>query len=95
MLRNAGAKEVHMRVSSPPFYHPCYFGIDIPSEDQLIAHNRSVDEICKMIGADSLGYLPIECLHEMSGNLPICTACFSGKYPIAPPIEDIRGEYVK
>ena len=95
MLRNAGAKEVHMRVSSPPFYHPCYFGIDIPSENQLIAHNRSVDEICKIIGADSLGYLPIECLNEMSGNLPICTACFSGKYPIAPPTEDIRGEYVK
>ena len=95
MLRNAGAKEVHMRISSPPFYHPCYFGIDIPSEDQLIAHNRSVEEICKIIGADSLGYLPIECLHEMSGNLPICTACFSGNYPIAPPKEDIRGEYIK
>ena len=95
MLRNAGAKEVHMRISSPPFYHPCYFGIDIPSEDQLIAHNRTVEEICQIIGADTLGYLPIECLKEMSGNLPICTACFSGNYPIAPPTEDIRGEYVK
>lgn len=95
MLRNAGAKEVHMRISSPPFYHPCYFGIDIPSEDQLIAHNRTVEEICQIIGADTLGYLPIECLNEMSGNLPICTACFSGKYPIAPPTENIRGEYVK
>ena len=95
ILRNAGAKEVHMRISSPPFYHPCYFGIDIPSEEQLIAHNRTVDEICKIIGADSLGYLPIECLKELSNNQPICTACFSGKYPIAPPKEDIRGEYVK
>ncbi|MBR1730641.1 MAG: amidophosphoribosyltransferase [Selenomonadaceae bacterium] len=95
MLRNAGAKEVHMRISSPPFYHPCYFGIDIPSEDQLIAHNRTVEEICKKIGADSLGYLPLECLKELSGDQPICTACFSGNYPIAPPTEDIRGEYLK
>ena len=95
MLRNAGAKEVHMRISSPPFYHPCYFGIDIPSEEQLIAHNRTVEEICQIIGADSLAYLPIECLSQMANNLPICTACFSGDYPIKPPEEDIRGEYVK
>ena len=95
MLRNAGAKEVHMRISSPPFYHPCYFGIDIPNEEQLIAHNRTVEEICKIIGADSLGYLPLESLNEMSGNLPICTACFSGDYPIAPPTEDIRGDYLR
>ena len=53
MLREAGAKEVHVRISSPPFLHPCYFGTDIPSEDQLIAHNRSVDEICKIIEASS------------------------------------------
>jgi len=95
MLRDAGAKEVHMRVSSPPFYHPCYFGIDIPSEDQLIAHNRTVEEICKHIGADSLGYLPLECLKDMAGGLPICDACFSGNYPIAPPVEDIRGDFDK
>ena len=93
MLRDAGAKEVHMRVSSPPFKHPCYFGIDIPKENQLIANGRSIDEICKIIGADSLGYLPIESLIELSGGLPICAACFSGNYPIEPPIEDIRGEY--
>lgn len=93
MLRDAGAKEVHMRVSSPPFYHPCYFGIDIPSENQLIANNRTVEEICAVIGADSLGYLPLECLKDMAGGLPICDACFSGKYPIAPPVEDIRGEF--
>lgn len=95
MLRDAGTKEVHMRVSSPPFYHPCYFGIDIPSEDQLIASGRTVEEICKHIGADSLGYLPLECLSEMAGGLPICTACFSGDYPIAPPVEDIRGDFDK
>ena len=95
MLRSAGAAEVHMRVSAPPFYHPCYFGIDIPDENQLIAHGRTVEEICKIIGADSLGYLPIEALKEMSGGLPICDACFSGNYPIDPPDEDIRGEFDK
>ena len=95
MLRGAGAAEVHVRVSAPPFCHPCYFGIDIPSREQLIAHNRSVEEICKILGADSLGYLPIGCLDEMAGGRPICTACFSGDYPIAPPTEDIRGEYIK
>ena len=95
MLREAGAAEVHMRVSSPPFCHPCYFGIDIPNREQLIAHNRSVDEICKILGADSLGYLPIGCLDEMAGGLPICKACFSGDYPIAPPTEDIRGDYLR
>ena len=95
MLKEAGAAEVHMRISSPPFCHPCYFGIDIPNREMLIAHNRSVEEICKKIGADSLGYLPLECLHEMAGNKPICTACFSGNYPIAPPNEDIRGEYLR
>ncbi len=95
MLRRAGAKEVHMRVSAPPFLHPCYFGVDIPSRDQLIAHNRTVEEIRDIIGADSLGYLPIECLSEMAGGRPICTACFSGVYPIEPPSEDIRGEYIK
>ena len=95
MLREAGEKEVHVRISSPPFLHPCYFGTDIPSEDQLIAHNRSVDEICKIIGADSLAYLDEECLYEMSKGLGICTGCFNGKYPLDPPTEDIRGDYQK
>ena len=95
MLREAGAKEVHVRISSPPFLHPCYFGTDIPSEDQLIAHNRSVDEICKIIGADSLAYLDEECLYEMSKGLGICTGCFNGNYPLDPPTEDIRGDYQK
>lgn len=95
MLREAGAKEVHMMVSAPPFLHPCYFGTDIPSEDQLIAHNRTVDEICRIIGADSLSYLRVERLQEMAGGLPICTACFTGEYPVEPPKEDIRGTYDK
>lgn len=95
MLREAGAKEVHVKVSAPPFLHPCYFGTDIPSEEQLIAHNRSVDEICKIIGADSLSYLRVERLKEMAGDLPICAACFTGDYPVEPPKEDIRGSYEK
>lgn len=92
-LREAGAKAVHLKVSAPPFLHPCYFGTDIPNEQQLIAHNRTVDEICKVIGADSLSYLRMDRLKELSNGLPICTACFSADYPIEPPKEDIRGEY--
>ena len=95
MLRESGAKEVHVRISAPPFLHPCYFGTDIPDEDQLIAHNRSIDEIRELLGADSLSYLKIDRLKEMAEGLSICTACFSGDYPIEPPKEDIRGEYMK
>ncbi len=95
MLREAGATEVHVKVSAPPFLHPCYFGTDIPTEDQLIAHDRTVDEICKIIGADSLSYLRVERLREMAGGLPVCTACFTGDYPVDPPVEDIRGSYEK
>mgnify|MGYP002324370965 CR=1 FL=1 len=95
MLRDAGAKEVHVKVSAPPFLHPCYFGTDIPSEEQLIAHNRTIDQICELIGADSLSYLRMERFYEMAEGLPICTACFNGEYPIDPPKEDIRGEYTR
>ncbi|MBR1390402.1 MAG: amidophosphoribosyltransferase [Lachnospiraceae bacterium] len=93
MLRDAGATEVHVRISSPPFLWPCYFGTDIPAREQLIAYNRTVDEICKVIGADSLGYLRIERLEELAEGLPICKGCFNGNYPMEPPKEDIRGEY--
>ncbi|MEG2512043.1 MAG: amidophosphoribosyltransferase [Acetivibrio sp.] len=96
MLKNAGATQVHVRISSPPFLYPCYFGTDVPSCDQLIAHNNTVDEICKMLGADSLGYLDGERLHELiGGDRGYCDACFSGKYPIAPPKQNIRGNYEK
>ena len=95
MLREAGAKEVHMRISAPPFLYPCYFGTDIPSSDQLIASGRTIEQIRQIIGADSLAYLNIERLKELSEGLPICTACFTGKYPVDPPTEDIRGEYTK
>ncbi len=95
MLREAGATEVHMRVSSPPFLWPCYFGTDVPAREQLIAYNRSVEEICQMIGADSLGYLRIERLKELVDGLDICEGCFTGNYPMEPPKDDIRGEYEK
>lgn len=95
MLKEAGAKEVHVRISSPPFLWPCYFGIDVPAREQLIAYNRSIEEIRQIIGADSLGYLRKERLLEMSDGLPICTGCFDGNYPMNPPQEDIRGEYEK
>ena len=93
MLRQAGAKEVHMRVSSPPFLWPCYFGTDVPARDQLIAYGRSTEEIRQIIGADSLGYLRKERLHEIVLGREICLGCFTGKYPMEPPAEDIRGEF--
>ena len=90
LLKNSGAKEVHVRISSPPFKHPCYFGTDIPSEDQLIATGKTVDEICKIIGADSLGYLEVDRLSEMiCGGTGFCDACFTGNYPMEVPGEDI------
>ena len=93
MLRDAGATEVHVRISSPPFLWPCYFGTDIPEREQLIAYNRSIEDIRKIIGADSLGYLGIERLEEMVGELNICKGCFTGTYPMEPPKEDIRGDF--
>lgn len=95
MLRDAGAKEVHMRVSSPPFLYPCYFGTDVPAREQLIAYNRTEEEIRQVIGADSLAYLRVERLGEMIGGLPHCTGCFTGKYPLEPPTENIRGNFEK
>ncbi|HAU88227.1 MAG TPA: amidophosphoribosyltransferase [Lachnospiraceae bacterium] len=96
MLKNAGATKVHVRISSPPFLFPCYFGTDVPSSEQLIAHKLSIDEICKMLGADSLGYLDVNRLAELiDGDNGYCDACFTGNYPVEPPREDIRGEYDK
>jgi amidophosphoribosyltransferase len=95
MLRDAGAKEVHVRISSPPFLWPCYFGTDVPARDQLIAYNRSIEDIRQIIGADSLGYLDIDRLSEMADGLGICKGCFNGEYPIEPPKDDIRGDFEK
>lgn len=82
MLRKCGAKEVHVRISSPPFLYPCYYGTDVPDNKELIANNMSVEEICNMIGADSLGYMDISDFPCMVGNLPICKACFDNDYPV-------------
>ena len=81
MLKKAGALEVHVRISSPPFLYPCYYGTDVPSGDQLIASSHSCEEICSQIGADSLGYLKLEDLDEMTYHLPLCRACFNNQYP--------------
>ena len=81
LLREAGAKEIHMRISAPPFLHPCYYGTDIDSEENLIANHHSVQEIAEIIGADSLGFLPMNALGQLAGTDEICTACFSGNYP--------------
>ncbi|MCR5704936.1 MAG: amidophosphoribosyltransferase [Eubacterium sp.] len=82
MLKKAGAKEVHVKISSPPFLYPCYYGTDVPSSSQLIASEHSVDFICNNIGADSLQYLQIEDFKTMVGDLPICKACFDNHYPV-------------
>jgi amidophosphoribosyltransferase len=95
MLRDAGATEVHVRISSPPFLWPCYFGTDVPAREQLIAYNRTIEEIREIIGADSLGYLNIDRLEQMVDGLSICKGCFTGEYPLEPPKEDIRGNYEK
>ena len=89
MLKKAGATEVHVRISSPPFLYPCYFGTDVPSNEQLIAHSHTTEQIREMIGADSLGYMEIEKLKDMVGELSYCDACFTGKYPMKVPGRDI------
>ena len=85
MLREAGAREIHMRVSAPPFLFPCYYGTDIDSQENLIACHHTVHEITEMIGADSLGYFPAERLSELSGQESFCSACFDGVYPTKIP----------
>ncbi len=82
MMRKAGAKAVHVRISSPPFLYPCYYGTDVPDNSQLIANVCSVEEIRRRIGADSLGYMHIDDLQEMTGELPLCKACFDNHYPV-------------
>ncbi len=90
-LREAGAKEIHMRISCPPTQHPCFFGIDFPSREELIAARMSVEEICNYIGADSLGYLSMEgLLSAVDTPDDFCTGCFNGKYPL-----DITGSHSK
>jgi amidophosphoribosyltransferase len=84
MMRDAGAAEVHVRIASPPIRHPCYYGIDTPTYDQLIASYSTIDKIAEFIGADTLGYLSLDGMLQIDSLPPtgFCTACFSGKYPM-------------
>ncbi len=96
LLREAGATEVHMRISSPPFTDPCYYGTDIASKDKLISNNHTVEEIADIIGVDSLGYLSVDNLSQLAhdGNCKgLCTACFTGKYPTEPPAHSKKAKY--
>lgn len=93
LLRDAGAKEVHVRISSPPFLHPCYYGTDIDSEEHLIACKYSIPEICDIIGADSLGYFSATELHQLTGNCEFCSACFNGDYPTKIPTDTRKDRF--
>ncbi len=95
LLREAGAREVHMRLSAPPFRYPCYFGTDIDSSENLIAYKHSVEEIADLIGVDSLGYLEVEDLPKLpeNGCKGLCDACFTGRYPVEPPEEGSKSRF--
>ncbi len=96
LLREAGAKEIHMRVSAPPFINPCYYGTDIDSRENLIACKHSIDEIAEIIGVDSLGYLSVESVKQIAkgvGGTGYCTACFDGKYPTFVPDSSMKNRF--
>lgn len=93
LLREAGAKEIHMRISSPPFLNPCYYGTDIDSRENLIACKHSVEEIAAIIGADTLGYLPVSQLSLLTGNCDYCSACFNGDYPTEIPTDTCKNRF--
>lgn len=93
LLREAGAKEVHVRISSPPFLHPCFYGTDIDSEEHLIACKYSIPQICDSIGADSLGYFPAEELQSLTGGCNFCCACFNGDYPTKIPMDTRKDRF--
>jgi len=95
-LREAGATEVHMRISSPPVTHPCFYGIDTDSQDHLIAATKSVDAIAKIIDLDSLAYLSRNGMLKATNTNPdhFCTACFTGDYPIAVPDQLKRSKLI-
>lgn len=93
LLREAGALKIHMRISSPPFLHPCYYGTDIDSCENLIACKSTVNEIAKAIGADTLGYLPVNELGTMVGSSQYCSACFDGRYPTSIPSDTRKDRF--
>ena len=87
MIRSAGAKEIHLRISAPPIISPCFFGIDMPTRRELIAPEKTVPEIEKYLGVDSLGYLSVDGMLSMPSlpNGSFCVSCFTGKYPLKIP----------
>ncbi len=93
LLREAGASEIHLRISAPPFRNPCYYGTDIDSQENLIACHHSVDEIARITGADSLGYLPVEQLGALIGKEHCCNACFTGRYPTPIPTDTRKDRF--
>ncbi len=93
LLRKAGAEEIHMRVSAPRFLYPCFYGTDIDSRENLIACHHTVPEIAEIIGADSLGFLPVESLGELVGNPDFCSACFDGCYPTHIPADTRKNRF--
>ena len=96
LLRSAGATEIHMRISAPPFLNPCYYGTDIDSREHLIACHHSVEEISRIIGADSLGYLSVESAKRLACGVNgkgYCTACFDGAYPTEIPSETHKNRF--
>ena len=96
-MRDAGAKEVHMLISSPPFICPCYFGVDIDDKDCLIANRMSTDEIREYIGADTLGYLSLDSVKKIASkaNIKLCDGCFSGIYNAEIPRSVFVDKYAK
>ena len=93
LLRAAGAKEIHMRVSAPPFCSPCYYGTDIDSTENLIACRQTPEQIAESIGADSLGFLPVSSLAALAGEGKYCGACFDGNYPTAIPTDTRKDRF--
>jgi amidophosphoribosyltransferase len=94
MLRDSGAREIHLRISSPPIKHPCHYGIDMSTREEMVAHNRSVADVAALLGADSLHYLSLDGVYEAISGAPAhhCDACFSGNYPLAGS-EGANGKY--
>jgi amidophosphoribosyltransferase len=95
LVRESGAKEVHLRISSPPFVNPCYFGTDIDNRENLIACKMSIPEIRDYLGADSLGYLSIDNVTKIAQNAKcgFCDGCFSGKYPVPEPLPSSKNKF--
>ena len=97
LIREAGAKEVHFRVSAPPFLNPCYYGTDIDSRENLIACQHTIEEIAQIVGADTLGYLSVENALKLAGGIgsetSFCAACFDGKYPTEVPSETAKDRF--